>query len=134
MLVVAACTTTTSDLGDFKIDQVDVGDLRLTVAVADTDELRSQGLMDVEQLPSDLDGMLFVYPIPVSVSFHMLNTPMDLDIWWFDGDGVLIGTTQMEPCPGENCVNYRSPGQIRWALETPLGEFDFPSGAVLSTG
>ena len=90
--------------------------------------------MGVEQLPVGLDGMLFEYPIPVSVSFHMRNTPMDLDIWWFDADGVLLGTTQMESCLATPCVSYRSPGEIVWALETAADEFEFFPGDVLSTG
>jgi len=90
--------------------------------------------MEVEQLPDGLDGVLFVYDSPSSVSFHMLNTPMPLDIWWFDSDDHLVGTTEMEPCSGKPCVSYRSPGPVIWVLETPLGEYEFEFGAQLSTG
>lgn len=78
--------------------------------------------------------MLFVYESTQSATFGMLNTPMPLDIWWFDGDGRLVGTTEMEPCFEKPCVDYRSPGPVRWVLETPLGEQDFRMGAMLSTG
>lgn len=77
--------------------------------------------------------MLFVYDLPVGASFHMRNTLLQLDAWWFDADGVLIGSTQMEPCRTEACTSYRSPGPVRWVLETVQGEFDFGSGGVLST-
>ena len=80
-----------------------------------------------------LDGMLFVYDIETQATYGMLNTPMPLDIWWFDGDGVLLGTTEMEPCPFEPCVRYASPGPVRWVLETPRGAFDLEVGSVLST-
>jgi uncharacterized membrane protein (UPF0127 family) len=63
----------------------------------------------------------------------MVDTPMSLDIWWFDADRGLIGSTEMEPCVSESCASYRSPGAVQWALETPSGDYDFDPGAVLST-
>ena len=89
--------------------------------------------MEVEELPAGVHGMLFAYAEPRSTSFHMLNTPMPLDIWWFDSDGVLVGTTEMEPCFVEPCASYPSPGRIMWALETPTSSYDFAVGATLST-
>ena len=90
--------------------------------------------MEVEELPERLDGMLFVYDTPRSVSYHMQNTPMPLDIWWFDLNGVLIGSAEMEPCFIESCTNYRSPGPVMWVLETPRHVYEFEHEDQLSTG
>lgn len=111
-----------------------MGDVTLTVAVADTADERRQGLRRVEELPDGLDGMLFVFEDVRSVTFGMRETIIPLDIWWFDGDGALLGTTAMTPCPAEPCSIYAPPAPVAWALETPQGERSFPPGAVLSSG
>jgi uncharacterized protein len=104
----------------------------LTVAVAETPDQRSQGLRDVEALPAGLDGMLFVFGEERSATFGMKDTLIPLDIWWFDGDGRLLGSTTMEPCPGSSCPSYPSPGEVSWALETPAGEWRFDADALLT--
>ncbi len=101
------------------------------MAIADEPAERGSGLMEVEDLGA-LDGMLFVYDAEAQATFVMLNTLIPLDVWWFDGDGLLIGTAEMDPCPFEPCVRYGSPGPVRWVLETPLGDFDFEMGSLLS--
>lgn len=111
-----------------------VGEQELTVAVADRPETRQRGLMGVEELPRGLDGMLFVFDSPSSAFFHMLRTPLELDIWWFDPSGEVIGSTRMQPCPEEPCPFYASPAPIGWALEVPAGAFDFRPGELLSAG
>jgi hypothetical protein len=115
-------------------EAIGVDDADLIVWVADSAEVRSRGLMGVESLPDDVDGMLFVFERASLRSFHMLDTRLALDIWWFDADGHLIGSEEMEPCPEEPCPSHSSPDEVAWALETPLGDFDFHVGAVLSTG
>lgn len=115
----------------FPVEQVVVGAATLTVWVADTPDNRQQGLMWVESLPDGIDGMLFVFEETARVSFWMLNTLMPLDIWWFDGDGVLLGTTRMEPCESQPCRDYPSPGPVRYTIETPAGVFDFETGLLL---
>lgn len=49
------------------------------VAVADDDHSRSEGLMNVRQMPSDA-GMLFIFDGDEPRSFWMANTPLSLDI------------------------------------------------------
>ena len=117
---------------EFPVDDIAVGDSVLTVWVADESQERRQGLRGVEQLPGGIDGMLFVFPVVSSLSFTMRDTLIPLDIWWFDAGMKLMGSTAMVPCESEPCVTYRSPGEARWALETPAGEFRFDQGALLS--
>jgi uncharacterized membrane protein (UPF0127 family) len=132
-VIVSACATSGPTVEGFETTEITVDDQALTVLVAETSSQRSQGLMDIENLPDDIDGMLFLYEAPASVAFHMLNTPMPLDIWWFDVQAELIGYTEMEPCLIEPCVTYGSPGQVVSVLETPLDVFDFKLSADLST-
>jgi uncharacterized membrane protein (UPF0127 family) len=115
------------------VSEITVGDAGLTVWVADTPEERSRGLMGVESLPSAIDGMLFVFEEPSARSFHMLETPMPLDIWWFGPDAAVVGSTEMEPCPTEPCPAYPSPGPVSYALETPTGSLELSMGEQLST-
>jgi len=76
--------------------------------------------------------MLFVFPVSSTLSFTMQDTLIPLDIWWFDEEMRLMGSTAMVPCRSEPCVSYRSPGDARWALETPAGELRFEVGDQLS--
>lgn len=59
------------------------------VAVADDQEKRNQGLMDVNDLPSDA-GMLFIFPEEEPLSFYMANTPLPLDIMFVNSDSVIV--------------------------------------------
>lgn len=116
------------------LDQADifVDELTLTVLVAETSTQREQGLRGVETLPDGTDGMLFTWDAPIAATFGMGDVLFPLDIWWFDGDGHLLGATTMSTCPDGDCVSFRAPGPVLWALETPAGEYDFPPDARLS--
>lgn len=135
-LVVAlcACTGQAADPHSFPVTSIQVGETALSVWVADDATERYQGLREVAELPAGIDGMLFVYEAPTPATFGMLDTLIPLDIWWFDGNGLLVGSGEMEPCPEEPCASYRSPGPVMWVLETPSGTHDFAAGAPLSTG
>lgn len=127
--MVTACST--PGLEGFATTDITVGGDHLTVAVADTSTLRSQGLQGVAELPRGLDGMLFVFDQPRAASFHMRTVGLDLDIWWFNEKGHLVDVTEMTTCLDTTCVTYPSPGEIEWALETPAGAFDFAAGQAL---
>lgn len=116
----------------FSTATITIGDNRLGVWVADDGGERRQGLMGVEELPEGIEGMIFVFPAPGRTSFHMKDTLIPLDIWWFDTEMRLIGTAEMEPCPGEPCTSYASPGSVQWVLETPQGARGFQPGDQLS--
>lgn len=51
----------------------------IAAAVADDDVSRSEGLMDVHNLPEN-SGMLFIFDDEAQRSFWMANTPLSLDI------------------------------------------------------
>lgn len=103
------------------------------VWTADDTVERRQGLRQIEGLPDDIDGMVFVYETPAAASYVMEDTLIPLDVWWFDVNGVLIGTDEMTPCRVEPCADYPSPGPVLTVLETPAGDYEFESGSEIST-
>ncbi len=131
MLVLTSCGSTANG-GQSDIIEIDLEGTRLDVWLADEAAERRRGLSEMEELPSGVDGMLFVFPSPASSTFNMEDVLFPLDIWWFDPDMTLIGRTLMEPCTTSDCTSYGSPGEIRWALETPAGARDFEIGSRLS--
>lgn len=126
-----ACAPSPS-LGGFVTTEIEVGNESLTVAIAGTTSERSQGLRGVEKLPDGLDGMLFVFEQARPATFGMRETLISLDIWWFDSERTLIGSTEMQPCLSSSCPSFPSPGEVAWALETPLGQRGFASGEILT--
>ena len=108
-------------LADLAAATVEIGDLELDVAVADTPAARARGLMEVADLGS-LDGLVFVYPAPTDTPFHMRNVPIPLDIAFVSGDGSVLATETMAVCSAAPCPTYRSPTSFRWAVETPAGD------------
>jgi uncharacterized protein len=62
----------------------------ITVELARSPGQRAAGLMFRQWLPEN-HGMLFVFPSERIHTFHMLNTPVSLDILHFNRDGVLVG-------------------------------------------
>lgn len=124
-------STTDSSLFPTEVVSVDGSELR--VWVADSAEERSQGLRGVTRLPADVDGMLFVFDAPGSPVFVMEDTLIPLDVWFFDRDGILIGSEEMTPCEVEPCARYPAPESVQWAMETPLGARELEPGARLTT-
>lgn len=131
-VVVDTIVTTMVDGVQFDTAEVAVGDIELRAWVADDPTERSQGLRRVEELPAEIDGMLFVWETPTSAVFVMEDTLIPLDVWFFDDEGALLGTHAMTPCTAEPCPRYPSPGPVRWALETPLGVVELGEGDRLS--
>lgn len=118
-------------LEGFDVESVVVGGETLTVAVAETQTQRNQGLRGVSALPDGIDGMLFAFGESRTATFGMRDALMTLDIWWFDSDGRLLGSAEMDPCTTD-CAGYGSPGKVMWALETPAGELELVPGDELS--
>lgn len=97
-----------------------VGDrmLRLQIAVSPQEMMR--GLMERKSLKSD-EGMLFVYAKPQVMSFWMRNTPLPLDIGFFDASGQLREYYPLYPFD-ETQVKSRSE-KLQFAVEVNQGWF-----------
>jgi hypothetical protein len=118
--------TTSGESGvsaEFPRAVVEVGGEPWRVAVADTPQRRSRGLMGVTGL-GGLDGMLFVWVDDVDGAFWMKDTLIPLDIAFFDSGGGLVDSLAMVPCEEDPCPRYRAAGSYRYALEVPAGGFE----------
>ena len=112
-----------SRFAEFMEARVALGNRCLRVLVASTQTQRQQGLRDVTDL-APYDGMLFVFPNESSAQFTMAETPMPLDITFFDAHGNPVSHQTMTPCPqgtDATCPVYSSDHKYRLALETPAG-------------
>jgi uncharacterized membrane protein (UPF0127 family) len=92
--------------------------------VADTEEERSRGLMEVTDLDR-FDGMVFVYDEPREAAFYMFNTRLPLSIAFFGPAGELVSTADMEPCPETDpglCPLTPSGGIMQRAVEVEQGD------------
>jgi hypothetical protein len=123
--LVAGCgSDEPAGLEGFETSTITVGNRELVVAVADTPDKRSQGLMGVTDL-GGLDGMLFVFQVDSTGGFWMKNTLIPLDIAFFAVDGTLVDSMTMAPCTEDPCPTYRPSGSYRFALEAPAGDLAF---------
>lgn len=122
---------------DFSRSVIEINGIPYNVAVADTPDELSRGLMWVEDL-SPLDGMLFVYDGERLISHWMKNTLIPLDIAFFDAEGRLVSKTTMVPCidesfPDVRCPTYPADGPAAFSVEVPAGGFDdLPDDARLA--
>ncbi|MFP4001301.1 MAG: DUF192 domain-containing protein [Thermoplasmata archaeon] len=91
----------------------------MTVEVAETEEERSQGLMDRDSLCEDC-GMLFVYEEDVHNGFWMKDTQIPLSIAFISKNGTIMEIQQMEP---ETTDTHRPEESYRYALEVNQGFF-----------
>lgn len=98
--------------------QINEVDLSAQIAIAPVEQER--GLMFRESMPAN-EGMLFPYTQPRRMSFWMRNTPLPLDIAFFDRDGVLREVYPLRPYD-ETRLSSRS-DQLQYALEMNRGWF-----------
>ena len=96
----------------------------LRVRIADESRERAAGNQHICPQIIDQNAILFVYPSPQNRSFHMNNVHAELDIGFFDSDGLLFLVMRMKPPLGGSGSNIYSPGRdIKYALETRAGYF-----------
>jgi uncharacterized membrane protein (UPF0127 family) len=95
------------------------GDVMLTVEIADDSFEHAQGLMHREDLPLS-HGMLFVFADDARRHFWMKDTPLSLDLLFFDSGGDYIGGHfGTEPYSLRSLSSDRP---ARYALEVRSGE------------
>lgn len=97
-----------------------LGEKAIQVQLALTPAEQAQGLMGRKALETD-HGMLFVFERGRRQSFWMANTPLPLDIGYFDNEGVLREVYPLYPFDRTAVPSQRS--DIRYALEMAQGWF-----------
>lgn len=90
----------------------------IKVAVADDDEERNMGLMDVNNLPSE-KGMLFIFEQQQPLSFWMANTPLSLDIFFVNEAMEIVRIHQNTQPFSEKNLSSEKPA--RYVIETNGG-------------
>ena len=68
-----------------KTIQIEINDKEYNVLVAQTEDEKATGLMNVEEMDEN-EGMLFIYDAPQTLEFWMKDTEIPLDIIFIDED------------------------------------------------
>ena len=106
-------------LGTIQIQTAYGDTLSLKVEVARTSRARAKGLMHRETL-GYIDGMLFIWQNAALRQFWMKNTPLSLDILFFDEDGTLVHIAEAQTPFSESLIHSLLPAQ--YVLELPAGD------------
>jgi uncharacterized membrane protein (UPF0127 family) len=91
--LIAACAAAPALFPE--LEQADVeaitssGTHRFRVWIADDDESRERGMMNVRELPADR-GMLFMFDAPRQLAFWMKDTYLPLDLVFIGADGRVL--------------------------------------------
>lgn len=99
--------------------ELSLGIHRIPAEVANTDELRTVGLMQRKSLPTN-SGMLFVFNQEARHCMWMRNTLIPLAVAFIDGQGLIINIEEMLP-QTEN--NHCAVKPAKFALEMNAGWF-----------
>ena len=90
----------------------------LTAEIADTEELRTRGLMFRHFLPED-KAMLFDYQKPRPVAMWMKNTNISLDMLFIREDGTIAAIAQDTVPQSLDTISVQEP--VRGVLELAAG-------------
>jgi uncharacterized protein len=90
----------------------------LTAEIADTDELRSRGLMFRHRLPEGR-AMLFDFDPPRAVSMWMKNTYISLDMLFVRPDGTIAAIAENTVPKSLDTITVPEP--VRGVVELPAG-------------
>ena len=97
--------------------QMQVGNDKFTLEVADDDASRETGLMNRDSMGAR-HGMLFVFDREQPLNFWMKDTRIPLDILFLDGRGRVVSIKTMKPF---DLTPVPSDGMARFAIELNAG-------------
>ena len=100
---------------------VKIGEISISVEIADTDIERAKGLSNRESL-NEQEGMLFIFPKESLHKFWMKDMHFSLDIVWIN-EGRVVDITHNVPPQKEkdNLAIYQPKEKIRYVLEVNSG-------------
>jgi uncharacterized membrane protein (UPF0127 family)/nicotinic acid mononucleotide adenylyltransferase len=111
-----------------KEEYVNFKEQTFDVRLADTDESRARGLMNVDSM-SDDDGMFFVFDEENYHGIWMKNTYIPLDVVWINESGTIVDIATLQP----HDLNTRMPaGPAKYVLEVNAGTFSGEIGDTLA--
>lgn len=94
---------------------------KLLVAVADTMQERSTGLMNIRHLDEN-KGMLFIFEEDTAVKFWMKNTFLALDMIFIDENNTIMHIEHdVPPCVEDPCPKYGPDDPYRYVVEANAG-------------
>ncbi|MBI2268432.1 MAG: DUF192 domain-containing protein [Candidatus Blackburnbacteria bacterium] len=116
-------TTTSIQTTQGQEKTVKIGDNKIVVSVAKTDEERRVGLSGRDSLIEG-SGMLFVLEPNIKPSFWMKGVKFPLDIIWIDDGKVVEVTPDIQPVDASTMAipTYAPTKPADYALEIPAGE------------
>lgn len=97
--------------------------LVVLLQVADDDQTRSAGLMNVSHL-DDKSGMIFIFNNDQNLSFWMYKTLIPLTILFINSNMKIVDIQNMESCLEQNpyaCMKYESREPAKYAIEVNKG-------------
>ena len=118
-LVTVSLWPQTACSSDTQSASIEAGGHILEVEIADTQELRSRGLMNRRHLDENA-GMLFVFERETRPSFWMKNTSIPLSIAFIASDGTIRQIEDLQPHSLDTVESMRT---VRFALEVNRGWF-----------
>jgi uncharacterized protein len=89
-----------------------------TAEIADTEDLRSRGLMFRHRLP-DGQAMLFDFGVPKPAAMWMKNTYMSLDMVFVRPDGTIAAIAENTVPKSLDTISVQEP--VRGVIELPAG-------------
>lgn len=102
---------------------VTIHDQTYHVRIADTEELRRQGLSGKKKLNDD-EGMLFIFQQKEQPEFWMKDMKFPLDIIFINDDTVTDITKNAKPNDSPNRPRYKPTTNINYVLEVNAGNTD----------
>ena len=98
---------------------ISINNVPIHVEVADTEDLRQQGLMNRSSLQGG-SGMIFIFQKPDMLGFWMKNTRIPLSIAFVSSEGEILNIEDMNP---HDMTTVKSLGDAKCAIEVPQGWF-----------
>ncbi len=99
---------------------VTLGDIRVSVEIADEPAEQTRGLMFREDL-CETCGMLFLFDDEVYRTFWMKNTRIPLEMIFISTDWRIIDIQEAVPCTTLECSAYTSKEKAQYVLEVNKG-------------
>ncbi len=109
----------TTDSSGYKTSQIMLGSTKLTAEIADTNELREEGLSGRDSLPTNT-GMLFVFQTPDTYGFWMKDMKFSLDLIWISPEKEIIAIDK-DAAPNTYPKAFLPPSDVAYVVELPAG-------------